>query len=182
MAFQNRGNFIPTTQSWDVTELYQTDINSPKFKELLVRMYQNLNLMAEGVNSKTSGMYNANEVASGDTFFPSAGASSTTDIRAVSRPVFRRVLNVGALVNGTKTIPHGLGAPITGIPNTWTLTRLYGAATDPTSIIMVPIPYASATPADNIELYMDATNVYIISGAIWTSYTKCFVIIEYLKN
>ena len=181
MAFQNRGNFIPTTQSWDVTELYQTDINSPKFKELLVRMYQNLNLMAESVNSKTSGYYNTNEAASGDTFFPSPSASSTTDIRALARPVFRQVINMlptGTLPNtGTLTVAHGIT-----FNSSTTLVRFYGAANNSTGTSLIPIPYSSPVLADNIELKADGTNIYIITGSNRTSYTKCNVIIEYLKN
>lgn len=181
MAFQNRGNFIPTTQSWDVTELYQADINSPKFKELLVRMYQNLNLMAESVNNKTSGLYNTNEAASGDTFYSSPGASSISDTRASPRPVFRRVLNMlpsGTLPNaGTLTVPHGIT-----FNSSTTLVRFYGAANNSTGTSLIPIPYSSPVLADNIELKADGTNVYIITGSNRTAYTKCNVVIEYLKN
>jgi hypothetical protein len=35
------GMFIPTTQVWDVSEIYSTEVTSPAFKELLVRLYQN---------------------------------------------------------------------------------------------------------------------------------------------
>lgn len=181
MAFQNKGNFIPTTQSWDVTEIYQSDVNSPKFKELLVRMYQYLNLMAESVNNKTSGLYNSNEAASGDTFYPSASASSASDTRALPRPVFRRVLNMlptGTLPNtGTLTVAHGLT-----FNSSTTIVRLYGAANNAAGTALIPIPYSSPVLVNNIELKADGTNVYIITGSDRTAYTKCNVVIEFLKN
>ena len=75
---QNKGYFIPTTQSWDVTELMETDVNSQKFKELIIRLYQQINLVAQQVNNKGTGFYNKQEFATGETFFSSPGASSTT--------------------------------------------------------------------------------------------------------
>lgn len=183
MAFQNRGNFIPTTQSWDVTELYQADINSPKFKELLVRMYQNLNLMAESVNNKTSGLYNTQEFASGDTFFTSPSASSTGDTRALPRPIFRKVINFGALpaaMGSPKSVAHG----ITFNSGT-SLVRLYGAATDPVAISMIPLPYTSGlVPTQSVGIKLDATNVIVTisPGSNFSMYTKAYIVIEFLKN
>jgi hypothetical protein len=178
---QNRGYFIPTTQNWDVTELYETDVNSEKFKEMFVRMYQNLNNMAQQVNLKSSGLYNMQEFASGETFYPSPSSSSTSGTNPSPRPVFRKVLNMlpsGTLPNtNTLTVAHGLT-----LTSGNTLTRLYGAATNTAGTSYIPIPYSSPTLADNIELYMDATNVYIKTGSNRTGYTKCNVVIEYLKN
>jgi hypothetical protein len=42
----NIGSFVPTSYVWDVARLYEIDVNSDEFKELLVRLYQNLNLIA----------------------------------------------------------------------------------------------------------------------------------------
>lgn len=183
MAFQNKGNFIPTTQSWDVTELYQTDINNPKFKELLVRMYQNLNLMAESVNNKSSGIYNTNEVASGETFSPSPSSSSISDTRALPRPIFRKVINFGALpaASGSpKSVAHGIAFNA----NT-SLVRLYGSATNPSAISMIPIPYTSgAVPTRAVGIILDATNVTITisPGSNYSAYTKTYIVIEFMKN
>lgn len=181
MAYQNKGYFLPTTQAWDVTELYQTDINSPKFKELIVRMSQNLGLMAQQVNQKTSGVYDTQEFASGDTFFPNPSYSSAGTTFASFRPVFRKVINMlptGNLPNtGTLTVAHGLT-----LPSNFIGIKLTGAATNSTGTSMIPLPYSSPTAANNIELKLDATNVYIITGNDRTTYTRCYVVIEFLKN
>ena len=49
------GSFIPTTQVWDVNEIYSTEVTSPAFKELLVRLYQNINAQSLSLNSKDAG-------------------------------------------------------------------------------------------------------------------------------
>ena len=43
---QQHGAYAPTTFIWDVEQLQHIEVTSPEFKELLVRLYQNLNLMA----------------------------------------------------------------------------------------------------------------------------------------
>ena len=67
------------------------------------------------------------------------------------------------------------------IPQTWTFTRLYGAATDP-STSFLPIPFAHPTAANNIALSADATNVSITTGSDRTGYTACYVVLEYIKE
>ena len=181
MAGQNRGDFITTTQSWDVTELKQMDVSSDQFRELFVRMYQQLNNMAQSINTKASGRFNTQEFATGETFYPSPSISSASNISAAPRSVFRRVVNMlptGTLPNtGTLTVAHGLT-----FNSANTLTRLYGAATNAAGTSLIPIPYASPIAANNIELYADATNIYIVTGKDQTAYTKCNVIMEFLKN
>ena len=38
----NSGSYIGTTQVWDVSQIYDIEVNSPEFKELIVRLYQNI--------------------------------------------------------------------------------------------------------------------------------------------
>lgn len=178
MAGQNRGYFIPTTQSYDLSELYQTDVSSTKFKEFIIRLYQQMNLVAEQLNQRGSGLYNTQEFATGETFFPSTGLTSGSATKITPRSVFRKVLNFGSLPNTTtKSSAHGLT-----LNSTSTLVKLYGAATNTAGTSFIPIPYASATAASVIELNADGTNINIVTGSDRTSYTKCVVIIEFLKN
>ena len=178
---QNKGYFLPTTQTWDVTEIYQTDVNSEKFKELMVRMTQQIGNIAQQVNSKGSGLHNAQEFATGDTFYANPANSSAGDTKATGRPVFRKTINMlptGTLPNtGTLTMAHGLT-----LTSACTLTKLDGAATNAAGTSMIPLPYASPILVDNIALYADATNIYVTTGKDRTNYTKCNVVIEFLKN
>jgi len=75
---QNVGSFVPTTNIWDVQRLYEVDIKSPEFKELLVRLYQNVNNIALSLNSRDAGYYDNTEFINGQTFFPNPTLSSTT--------------------------------------------------------------------------------------------------------
>ena len=179
MSDQASGQFIQTTQMWDVDELYSTDVNSREFKELLVRLHQNINSMAIAVNGKDTGVYDQNLFVTGQLFFPE-DVDSDAQGEAEYQSVFRKVVNFGALPNtAAKTVAHGITCTI-GTK----LTRLYGAATNPTggALSYLPLPYASPVLVNNIELSMDNTNVTITTGSNRTAYTSCYVIIEIINS
>jgi len=178
MASQTFGFLIPTTNVWDVSEIYQVDVKSDEFKELLVRLYQNLNNMATSVNIRDAGYYDVNELLNGQSYFPNPLLNSATMSAPSFRSVYRKVINWGALPNtGTTSVPHG----ITCSANT-SFTRIYGSSTDPVGLNYIPIPYASPTLANNIELKVDATNVTIITGSNRSAFTITYVILEYLQT
>ena len=72
------GAFVPNTFIWDVQQLQQVDLNSPEFKELLVRLYQNLGLMCDVLNIKDTGMYQVTELVNGQLFFSNPANNSST--------------------------------------------------------------------------------------------------------
>ncbi len=173
------GAFTPTSNVWDLEQLLSLDVD-PKLKELLIRLYQNLNLMALVINIKDSGYYIPQEFVNGQMLFPDpnkpAGSTSTPPYRQV----YRIVIQFGALPNGTmtptKSVPHNLT-----INSSWVFTRIYGVANDPVAFSYLPLPYASATGA-NIELFVDATNVTIVTTAVdYSAYTNTLVVLEYCK-
>lgn len=145
----------------------------------IVKLRQYLNDIAVSLNVKETGFFVEDEVATGQLFIPTF--SSTTAANLNYRPVYRTVVDFGALPNtATKSVPHG----ITTTQN-YSIVHLYGAATDPgvsTITSALPIPYASATAANTVELNMDATNVNITTGIDRTAYTRTFVVIEYIKT
>jgi hypothetical protein len=172
------GSFVPTSYIWDVARLYEIDVRSDEFKELLVRLYQNLNLMAIVLNGKDTGIYNTYELVNGQTFFPNPLLNSSTEVNPTFRQVYRLVINFGALPNAaTKSVPHG----ITITPAT-TFTRIYATASDTTGNTFIPIPYASLTLVNVVEINVDATNVNISTGIDRTNYNVCYVILEYLQQ
>ena len=173
----NRGLYIPTTNVWDVSQLYSTEVTDPAFKELLVRMYQNINNIALALNLKDSAYYDQTEFVNGQMYFPNPANSSATTAAPAYRNVYRMVINFGALPNtATKSVAHGI--PIT---TGYTFTRIYATASDTTNRTYIPIPYASPTDANEIEINVDATNVNIITGSNRTTYNVCYVVLEYLK-
>lgn len=183
------GAFVPTTYLWDMDQLKDVDVNSKDFKELLLRLYQNVNLMANVLNVKDTGYYDTNEFVCGQNYFadPSIDSSSIPSRVSDYRNVFRKVINFGALPTAAaspKSVPHGI-ALINGNPNmtsSYTCTRIYGTANDTTALTYLPLPYASATVvANNIEVSVDNTNVTIAVGVNRNNFDTCYIVLEYLK-
>ena len=170
------GSFIPTTFIFDAALLQEMDINSDEFKELLIRLYQNLNRMALSLNVKTSGYYPLNQFVTSDLYFPSTASTGLTPV--TYRPVTRVVINFGILPNaGTKSVLHGIT-----VTNATSFTRIYGTATDPVGHNYIPLPYASPTLVNNIELKVDATNVTVITGIDRTAFTITYIVLEFLTS
>lgn len=174
------GSFVATTNIWDASQLRDINVNSPEFKELLVRMYQNLSLMSTALNTKDTGYYGLNPFVTGQLFFPNPNNSS--QVSPYRSPVFRQslrqVVNFGPLPNtGTIQIPHGIAVNAATI---W--TRIYGAATDQIALTGIPLPFASPTLVNNISLSVDDDYVIITTGSNRSNYTETVVILEYLTN
>jgi hypothetical protein len=168
---------IQTTQVWDVNEVYSTEVTSKAFKELIVRLYQNINKQALAINNKDTGVYDTKEFINGQTFFSSSAYNSTTGSHPAPRQVLRKVINFGALPNNAaKTANHGIT-----LTDSFTFTRIYATASKPTTHNYVPIPYASSVAADIIELSVDNTHVTITTHKDMTAYTVTYVILEYLN-
>lgn len=171
------GAFIPTNFNFDAQQLAQISNIDPMLKELLVKLYQNVNQIALVLNIADKGIYPLSEFVNGQIWFPNPSNTSSTTITAVNRQVFRTVINFGALPNiGTKSVPHNIN------PNSaFTFTRIYGCSTQPNTSY-IPLPYSSAADvAHNIELNADATDVNVITGADYHLYTITYIILEYIK-
>lgn len=171
----NTGAFIPTTNVWDV-DVSKLEGVSEGLKEVLVRLYQNISNIAHVLNVKETSLYPLQEYVCGQQYFPNPTYSSETQLAPALRQVYRTVINFGTLPNNTTTsVAHNIT-----VTSAVTFTRIYGAASD-TSTEFVPIPYASASN-NNIEIWVDTTNVNIATNSNWSAYTICYVIVEYMKN
>lgn len=172
------GIFVPTTNVWDVSQIYEIDVTSPQFKELLVRLYQNLNNISLALNLKDSGYYITDSFVNGQLFFPNPTYNSSTSITPGYRQVLRQTINFGALPNTTtKSINHNIP-----INSQYTFCRIYGCASDTSGLNYIPLPYASASGTDNIELNVDSTNVNVTTASNRTNFNITYIIIEYITN
>lgn len=171
---EDAGAFVPTTFVWDAGELQDIDVKSEKFKELLVRLYQNLNLMQLNLNIKDSAYYDTNEFVNGQLFPPSSSTPSSETSAINRRQVFRKMIDFGALPNtGTKNVAHGID-----ITTGFSFTRIYGCASDTTNLLYTPIPNANS----DIRITLTATNVVLTTSANYSSYDTTYVVLEYLKQ
>lgn len=144
----------------------------PEEKDLKLRQY--LNDIATATNTKDSGIYDSVETITGQSFLPTFSIQTAASV--TYRTVFRKVIDFGSLPNtATKSVAHGIT-----FGTTLSATKIYGAATDP-GTSWLPLPYASPTAANNIELNLDATNVNVTTGSNRTAYTRTFIIVEYIK-
>ncbi len=164
--------FIPTSQVWDIAQLKDMDVTSPEFKELMIRLYQNLNLMAMAVNDKPTGYRSQDPYVTGKYYPPNANLSSSSDTTPTYRQGQAIHLDFGALPNtASKTVAHNIT-----VNEAFTLVRIVGAATDPVAFKGVAIPN------QDIKVEIDATNVTITTAADYSAYTVCSLEIEYLMS
>jgi len=180
--FSNAGSFIPTTFILDTQQFYETEVNSEEFRELIVRLAQNLNNIALVLNTKDTGYYPAAEFVNSQLFFPNPTGNTSTMQGNAYRQVFRTTVNFGALPNATtKSVAHNINISTT-IPSTYSFTRIYGAASKPDQTSFIPLPYSSLTLLDNIELHVTDTNVVVTTGIDYSAWTITYIVVEYLQN
>lgn len=165
----NTGSYVPTTSVWDVAQVYETDVNSPEFKELLVRLYQNVNNIALVLNTKSTGYYINEEFVSGKLFY-----DENTNNPLELRPGFIISVNTGALGAGATAINHNIT-----VTDNFQWMFIYGAATDTTTLVGYPLPFAGAA-GNNIEVSVTATQI-LINNNSGVTFTDSQVTLEYCK-
>lgn len=171
-----------TTPDSQVYESYQPvyDAVPEKWEEGRPFIVEQLKRVAQAINTREIGWYLDEEVISGKQFIPSASASASTSSDSQQyRTILRKVIDFGALPNTTsKSVPHGIT-----VDSNFTLIHIYGAATDPTGMLSIPLPFVSAaSPARPIQLFMNATNVVVITTENNTNYTRSYVVVEYIQE
>lgn len=167
------GAFIASSIPLDLEQIRETSVNSPEFKELIVILAQYFNDLAINTNLRDVGMYNTLELINGQQFFRTSATPGDNSLR----PVYRKVIYYPtALPNaGTVAIPHNLT-----LTASCSFTRIYGVANNLTGGSFLPLPYASPTLANNIELSVDTTNINVTTGSNRTAYTVNYFIVEYI--
>jgi len=160
MAADNTGLFLSTT-------MMIPDDN----EEMKVRLYQYLNSIALATNLKDTASYSLEEFLNGQVFFPDPTIAPGDSNYLIKRGVYRKVIDFGQLPNtATKSVAHDIA-----ITNTFSFTRIYATASNPVGLLYFPIPTTGVT------ITVDAANVNITTGSNLTAYTKCYVILEFLK-
>ena len=173
------GLFVGTTNVWDVSELYGLQNVDPQLQEILVRLYQNLNLMSLVLNIKDSGYYDRREFVTGQLYSPNDKVPPSTFDTSDSlyRQGLRKWILFTALPNATSVqVAHGISITAN---TTW--IKILGAATNPTTLDGIPLPYVSLTPNASIEVDVDMTYVTITTAADYSAYSG-EIILEYLQT
>jgi hypothetical protein len=171
---QNVGSYVGSTQVWDVNEIYKLNIDQA-FKELLVRLYQNINNVNNVLNLKTTGLYPLSEFVTSGQFFPDPNFSSFTGTVPANRQIFRTTVNTGALAGGAKAVAHGI--PVT---SAFTFIYIGGVASDQVGLNYYPFNYANSSGND-LRMYADGTNINIVNNT-GINFTASYVVLEYIKT
>lgn len=172
--------FIPTTTAYDDDMIRNMQINTEEFKDFLVRLRNDMNRIALSLNRKRNGYRPLEEIENGEFWFPDPSLSSSTGQVPEERTGYITIVNFGALPNtATKSVAHGITFPTI---NTYSLTRIWGGATDPVANLYIPLPYSSPILIDNIEVSADTTNVNVTTGKDYSAYTTVYIAIEYIKS
>jgi len=178
------GVFLEANAILDYGQIRDLDVQSPQFKDFLIELIKLLNQITDVVNIKDTGKYELSEFITGQILYPDTALTSSSTTTPAYRPLHRQVYFFAALANnGTVQQAHGID-----INNDFSFISIYGAATKPTTGAppangsFIPLPYASKTDSENIAVYLDETNIYITTGDDRTMYTKCYVIVSYVKE
>lgn len=144
---------------------------------LQLRKY--LNNMAIALSAKENGFYVEEEMPTAGLFIPLATPNSSANVQF--RSMFRTTVDFGALPNNTtKTVPHGITTT-----QDYSIIKLQGGATEPgvsTINSALAIPMDGIPNNERVSLEIDATNVIIKTSMDRTSYTRTFIVIEYIKE
>lgn len=140
-------------------------------KQLAVRLYQTINSIILALNQKDTGQYITQEFVTGQLY---TNPNDPSLLR--QRNGYREWYIIGAIGAGITTFPHGLT-----IGTTWEFVRIRGTASNTTTGNYYPLPFASAAGLTNIELRVNNTDI-IITNNSGVTFTKCNVVLEYLKN
>lgn len=165
---------VPTTPILDITNLKGKNLDSPEFRQFMIRLTQYLNLMARATNAKDDGEYSTAQTDNGQQFWSLIAGEQP-------RAVNRIVIDFGALPNGTvsttKAVNHNINFPPGSI---W--TRTFGQATNTTTGAGVQLSYSSPTLANNIEFNTTATQVIITVDATvdWSAYDTTYIYLEWI--
>lgn len=92
------------------------------------------------------------------------------------KPIYRKVVNFGALPNATsKSVAHN-------ISNIAMITNIRGVALNPSTNTYLPLPYTTTTATQNLQLYANLTNITANTGFNLSIYTTTYIILEYTKT
>ncbi len=153
------------------------DVVPYKWEDARPFIVEQLKRITNALNMREIGFFLDQELLSGKQFIPGVNIATDGGSSQQFRTVLRKVVDCGALPNtGTKQVPHEIV-----VDANFTLIDLFGAATDPVGLTSIDLGHAAAPPFQ-VEIFLDATNVNIVTGSNRSNYTRSFIIIEYMQE
>lgn len=179
----DKGTFVPTTQSFDRSLIAQLSID-PTLKDFLIRLSDTTNNIASALNTKITSINIEDEILTGAQWYKDPSLSSLTSQDPQYRGEYSKIILFGALPDGTasttKSVAHGIT-----FDATTTFVEIKGTATKTSSAYAaIPVPYSSPTLANNIQVDVDATNITVTVDATidWSPYDTCIFVLKMLHQ
>ena len=171
-----QGTSIPTTQNWNVEDITSLSSIDPNLKDVLIKLYRNLNIMALAINYKESGMYMDTERYINSSLF--SDQQDTNEGPNLSpRPIYRTVIDIGALPNSTfTTVAHDIEI-IAG----YRFIGIFGGASKVDGSSFIPLGQSSSTANENIKIEVTATDVITTTTKDYSAYFG-LIILMYVKT
>lgn len=153
------------------------------WKQFLLKITDSYRDAASGINARSIGLYPLNEIITGNLLF-------NRDNPQRPRSGFRKTFDFGAIDSTAGAGPYPATAFIEHeiqVTDEFESFKIFGSAIDPTATgptvrKAIPLPYSSATLADNIELYMTESRIYVVVGSnAFAGFTRSNITVEYVK-
>jgi len=156
---QNRTPFLITTRKFPQDFI--------QLEPVLTKMYFEV---SNAVNTREVSLYELSQINTGQKWFNTGNPINPLQ-------AFRTVYTRTGIPNGNTTITHNLPIDI----NTQ-FVNIYGTANRPNTKF-VPLPFVDGSGGgDNIGLFVDTTNIHIVTTtANWTAY-NAIIVLEYILN
>jgi len=154
------------------------DVAPEKWEEGQPFIVEQLKSHANAINVREIGFYLDQELLTGKAFIPGVNNIVDGGTSQQFRSILRKVIVTGALPNaGTKSVAHGIV-----FDANFTLIDMWLAATDPTNLKAFGLSYWDNTGTSPITLNMDATNINITTTGNYSTYTRSYVVVEYIQE
>ena len=152
---------------------------APKtWEEGMPFIVEQLKKLANAVNAREIGFFLDQELLSGKAFIPGVNIANDGGSSQQFRSILRKVVDFGPLpAAGFKQVPHGIF-----VDANFTLIQMFAAATDPVNLVSFPIPFSSGGTATDVGLFMNSTDIFIVVQSNRATFTRCFVVIEYIQE
>lgn len=151
--------FLITSRNYEIQ-------NPEKLQSTLTKSYEDI---AAAVNLRQIGVYDESQTNTGQRWFENSNLNGRLQ-------AFRKIFRLSSVVSGDNRIPHGLQV------NSRTIfTHIYGVLNQ-NGTDAYPIPYLDVPGGDNVGLWVDATDIHIVTTtANWTAF-NALVVLEYILD
>jgi hypothetical protein len=154
------------------------DVAPDKWEEGKGFLVEQLKKYGNALNVREIGFYLDEELLSGKLFIPGVNDIVNGNTSQLYRTVLRKVIVTGSLPNATtKSVPHEII-----FDNNFTLIDMWLTATDPVNFQAFGLAYWDNTGTSPITVNMDAVNINITTTGNYSTYTRSYVIVEYIQE